>query len=352
MARVTVNKFNIIILDDTVNGKRHRLTTGKKADKRLLKWYQKHADSAFMELYEKKFGKVTQELITFREYGEMVIEITKNNQNTFSQKEEIQRFNTLCKTFGEMDLTQIKASHIVKWQNDCGFAPKTIKNYRATMNAILEMALCDELIHKNPLKFVKVPKKQYREVQIFNQSEMKVLIENASGQLKNILLFTLFTGLRGSELIALRWHDIDWNAQTITVDTRIREGIEDVTKSKRVRIIDMLPQAKQALKMQQRLTGLKNDFVFVTHTGAPYVKPSNISESIKRLCKQCHIKEGTLQTLRRSCNTLLKQYGMPNDWILDQLGHVDDGVNREHYTGKIKPDMSKIGRVLAELQFG
>jgi len=219
-----------------------------------------------------------------------------------------------------MDLTQIKASHIVKWQNDCGFAPKTIKNYRATMNAILEMALCDELIHKNPLKFVKVPKKQYREVQIFNQSEMKVLIENASGQLKNILLFTLFTGLRGSELIALRWHDIDWNAQTITVDTRIREGIEDVTKSKRVRIIDMLPQAKQALKMQQRLTGLKNDFVFVTHTGAPYVKP--------------------------------RQYGMPNDWILDQLGHVDDGVNREHYTGKIKPDMSKIGRVLADLKIG
>jgi len=27
-------------------------------------------------------------------------------------------------------------------------------------------------------------------------------------------------------------------------------------------------------------------------------------------------------------------------------------VNREHYTGKIKPDMSKIGRVLAELKFG
>jgi hypothetical protein len=44
----------------------------------------------------------------------------------------------------------------------------------------------------------------------------------------------------------------------------------------------------------------------------------------------------------------MKQYNMPNDWILDQLGHIDDGVNREHYTGKLKPDMSKIGRVLAE----
>ena len=352
MAKVTVNKYGIIILDDSYEGKRHRLTTGKKSNTRLLKWYEKHFSEEFIKLYENKFGKVSQNLISFREYGSMIIEITKSNRNQFSQKEELQRFNKLCKTFGEMDLTEIRASHIVKWQNDCGFAPKTIKNYRATFNAVLEMALCDEIIAKNPLRFVKVPKKVHKEVEFFNQNEMKVLVGSATGQLQNVLLFTLFTGLRGSELIALRWHDIDFHAETITIDTRIREGIEDVTKSKRVRIIDMLPQAKEALKKQQLRTGLKNDFVFVTQYGTPYVKPSNISESIKSLCKQCHIKEGTLQTLRRSCNTLMKQYGMPNDWILDQLGHIDDGVNREHYTGKLKPDMSKIGRVLAELKIG
>jgi len=43
---------------------------------------------------------------------------------------------------------------------------------------------------------------------------------------------------------------------------------------------------------------------------------------------------------------------MPQDRILDQLGHIDDSVNHEHYTGKLKPDMSKIGRVLAELKIG
>ena len=349
---MTVNKYRIIILDDSVNGKRHRLTTGKKSDTRLLKWYEKNFNEEFIKLYEKKFGKVSQNLISFNEYGSMIIEITKNNRNQFSQKEELQRFKKLCETFGKMDLTEIRASHIVKWQNDCGFAPKTIKNYRATFNAVLEMALCDEIITKNPLRFVKVPKKIHKEIEFFNQDEMRLLIDKATGQLQNVLLFTLFTGLRGSELIALRWHDVDWNSETITIDTRIREGVEDVTKSKRIRIIDMLPQAKEALKKQQLRTGLKNDFVFLTQYGTPYVKPSNISEAIKSLCKQCNIKEGTLQTLRKSCNTLMKQYGMPNDWILDQLGHMDDGVNREHYTGKIKPDLSKIGRVLAELKIG
>lgn len=352
MAKVTVNKFGIIVLDDSYNGKRHRLTTGKKSNTRLLNWYEKNFNDEFLNLYQNKFGKVSQNLISFREYGSMIIEITKNNRNQFSQKEELQRFNKLCETFGEMDITDIRASHIVKWQNDCGFAPKTIKNYRGTMNLVLDMALCDEIITKNPLKFVKAPKKQHKPVEIFTQDEMQILISNAPGQLKNILMFTLFTGLRGSELIALRWHDIDFNSESITVDTRIREGVEDVTKSKRVRIIDMLPQAKEALKKQQLRTGMKNDFVFLTQYGTPYVKPSNISEAIKRLCDEYNIKEGTLHTLRKSCNTLMKQYGMPQDWILDQLGHIEDDVNREHYTGKIKPDLSKIGRVLADLKIG
>ena len=86
MAKVTVNKYNIIILDDTVEGKRHRLTTGKKSNARLLSWYEKHFNEEFMKLYEHKFGKVSQNLITFKVYGEMIIEITKNNRNKFSQK--------------------------------------------------------------------------------------------------------------------------------------------------------------------------------------------------------------------------------------------------------------------------
>ena len=348
MAKVTVNNYNIIILDGTVDGKRHRLTTGKKSDKRLLTWYKRHADTEFFKLYEYKFGKLGKESISFKEYGTYILEISKSNRNQFSQIEELQRFKKLCNIFGEMDIADIKASHILKWQNDSGYAPKTIQNYRSTMNMILKMALYDDIIAKNPLSVVRLPKKTRQEVHIFHQPEIELLISSATGQLKNMLMFNFFAGLRGSELIALRWNDIDFNSNTIRVDTRIREGVEDVTKSKRVRIIDMLPQARIALQNQRYKTGMLNDFVFLAQRNKPYRKPSNISEAIKFLCSSCDIKQGTLQTVRRSCNTLLKQYGLPTDWILDQLGHVEDGVNREHYTGKLKPDLTKIGRVLAE----
>ena len=352
MAKVTVNKYNIIILDGTVDSKRHRLTTGKKSDKRLLQWYKRNVNDEFFKLYEKKYGKETKETFTFKEYGLMVLEITKNNRNEFSQKEETHRFNRLCNTFGDMNISEIKASTITRWQNDCGYAPKTIKNYRCIFNQIMEMAHYDGIITKNPLKFVKAPKKIHKEIHIFNQDDIRLLISESKGQFRNLLMFNFFAGLRGSELIALRWNDIDFNSNTIRIDTRIRNGIEDVTKSKRIRIIDMLPQAKEALKNQELLTGIKNDFVFVTQYNKGYKTSKVITELLKELCVKCNIEVGTMHTVRKSCNTLLKQYRMPQDWILDQLGHVEDGVNREYYTGKIQPDMSEIGKVLSELKIG
>ena len=147
MAKVTVNKYNIIILDGTVDGKRHRLTTGKKADQRLLKWYERHVDDEFFKLYEKKLGPAQLEVPTFKEYGSMILKITSKGRNAFSQNDETRRFKQLCKTFGKMRLSDIKASHIMQWQNDCGLAPKTIRTQRSIFNMILKMAYYDEYDH-------------------------------------------------------------------------------------------------------------------------------------------------------------------------------------------------------------
>ena len=345
--KVRRNRFGIIILDGTVDGKRHRLSTGKKADDRLMNWYRRHAEDEFFKIYDTKMGRPNRGSITFREYGLMVLEITKSNRNEFTQKEELQRFERLCETFGERDIDTIKASDIAKWQSECGLSPKTIRNYRSTLNKILEMALSDDLVTKNPLRFIKAPKKRHKPVEFFTLDQIQLLLEKSTGQMRNLLAFNFVSGLRGSELIALRWNDIDFNSKTIRVDTRIREGIEDVTKSDRVRILDMLPLAERALRSQWKATGLKNDFVFLNQYGKSYQTPDTISRQLRELCRECGLKPKGLHTIRKSCNTMLKQYGFPQDWILDQMGHVEDGVNREFYTGRIKPDMSKVGTLPA-----
>lgn len=347
MAKVTVNKYDIVVLDDSYDGKRYRLSTGKKSSKQLLNYYERHFHEEFQKLYEKKYEKEKTLDISFKEYGQEVMKITSSSRNKFSKKEEMQRFNALCETFGDMNISDIKASSIMKWQNESSLAPKTILNYRGVLNIVLNMAYCDDLIAKNPLSMVKAPKVIRKPVETFTQEEMKLLIDNAQPQLKNILQFNFFQGLRGSELIALRWDDVDFKKGTVSINTRIRDNDEDVPKSKTTRVITLLPQAKKALLSQRLLTGLKNDFIFVTQYHKGYTSHDTITVQLKKLCKEVGIKQRTMHVVRKTCNTLYKQYGLSNDWILHQIGHMDDEVNRNHYTGEIQVDLEEIGRVLA-----
>lgn len=346
--KLVVNAYGMLILDGMIEGKRHRFSTKKRATLWNILKYTCQIKTVFMHLYEERFDMPTTTEENFRTYGQHILENTKNYRNLFSQREELSRFRKLCRTFGSMALGDIKASHILKWQNNFNMAPNTVINYRGTLNIIFKYAVYDELMSSNPLSVVRAPKVIRKEIQVFKEREIRLLLKYTTGQLHNIIQFVAFTGVRAGELIALRWSDIDFEEDTISISKRIREGNEDIPKSKRSRVLDMLPQAKEALIHQARLTKKRSEYIFTTRFGAPYKRSNKISAAIRRVCKKAHINGGTLQTLRRSCNTLYKQYGLPNDWILDQLGHMQDDVNRRHYTGKIKPDLSHIGTLLSE----
>ena len=345
---IQVNQYGMIVLDGKINGKRHRLSTRKKSNLLRLVWYKYYADTLFFRHYNEQMLTKSYELTKFSVYGYKILTHTGTNRNDFTQKDWEKKFEVLCKTFGNMQLTQIKASDILIWQNQTNFQPKTIINYRSVLNIIFKFAVYDGLMQHNPLSVVQVPKGVRVDVEYFTQKEIEILVRHASGQIKNIILFVAFTGVRAGELIGLKWSDVDFRKKTILIQRRIREGIEDVPKSKRSRLLDMLPQAKQALLMQKELTYGKHAFIFVSRFDEPYTRSNHITASIRKICRETAIKEGGLQKLRRSCNTLYKQYGLPNDWILDQLGHMNDEVNIKHYTGKIKPNLSSIGKVLAE----
>lgn len=66
-------------------------------------------------------------------------------------------------------------------------------------------------------------------------------------------LWQFYTGMRPEETIALRWSDIDWNAQAIRVQrVRTFKGAElSKTKTLVQRDVDLLPQALQALKLMK-----------------------------------------------------------------------------------------------------
>lgn len=336
-------KTGNVLLQNVVNGKTIRLSTGKKATSRLIGWYKTHVEDEFWKLYYQKYKEADQRM-SFAEYARYIVDITQSNRNEFSQRGEIKKVERLIKYFGDIALNDIRPSSIQAWQDTFlkKLAPKTVKEYRSTLSVIFKFAYNDDLIRKNPLSPVKSPKLPRRVVDVFSHEERDLLLEHSKGQLHNLIQFAFYSGLRAGEIIGLKWENIDLDKNKINVCMRVRKGTVDLPKGDKIRLIDLLPQAKQALLVQRQLTGLST-FVFHSKEGKPYFSETSITQSIQELCKKLHIVDGGgLQKMRRTHNTMLKQFGLPLDWILHQMGHETDEVNRNHYTGTITVDISKI----------
>lgn len=350
--RVYTNQHGIITLDSDLFGNRKRLSTGKKSDKRLLQWYEKHFDEEFRKLYEEKFKPKNESFsdYTLREYGKIVLNMTSENRRAYVHRRTLGVFNNICdfsiapnRKFGELKISEIKSLHVMQWQKECGWSYQTIVTNRAYLNMVLQVAVNDDLIRKNPVASVRLPQKRsVREKTFYSEEDIKKILSCATGQLRNYLQLDFFTGMRGSELLALRWDgDIDFDNNIIRVDSGIVKGHEDETKSKRVRIIPMFPQAKEALLRQRKYSGLR-EFVFINRSGSRYYGAQSMNRLFTKMLRDNHLPMGTVHDIRRSFNTILKQYGYPPDWILDIMGHMDERVNRNHYTGHLNVDMTKL----------
>ena len=157
------------------------------------------------------------------------------------------------------------------------------------------MATLDELISRNPLEAVKAPKVQLERPEIYTLGEMKKILSATSGKYRAFFQLAFFSGMRPGEIIALKWSNVNFQTKQILVDSRIREGEVDLPKGGKIRQISMLPQAEDALRLQQKDT-------FITH---------------------------------------MLQTGQNETWLTQQIGHDEISTTRKHYTGNLKLDETK-----------
>ncbi|BAQ34817.1 putative recombinase [Dehalococcoides sp. UCH007] len=75
------------------------------------------------------------------------------------------------------------------------------------------------LVARNVADAVEPPRIQRTEMQIWNEEEINIFLENSKDSPYYALFYTaLFTGMRRSELLALRWQDIDLILRQIHVN--------------------------------------------------------------------------------------------------------------------------------------
>jgi integrase len=139
---------------------------------------------------------------------------------------------------------------------------------------------------------------------------------------RSITLLLVLTGLRVGELLALRWGNIDLNAQLLRVCETVYDGHFDQPKTKRsTRTIPIGTETAEILATIRPADVDPKALVFATREGLPADRWNILRKHLKPAAKRLGLPGVTWHLLRHSHATMLDSVGTPLGTMQSLLGH-------------------------------
>ena len=179
-----------------------------------------------------------------------------------------------------------------------------------------------------------VARKENKLPVVLSREEIKRMIDvTKNTKHRLVLMFLYYAGLRLSELIHLKWQDIDLNRDIIHVK---------MAKGEKHRVTFLHPKLKEALGEY----GIKNyGFVLKSDRGKKYC-PKTIQEIVRKASKKAGVnKRVTPHALRHSFATHLLESGVDIRYIQQLLGHKSLRTT-QIYTHVANRDIKKLANLL------
>ena len=197
---------------------------------------------------------------------------------------------------------------------------------------------------------------------------MKILIEGSKkSKIYIMILFNAVMGLRCSEIIGLKYSDVDFINQKLTIrrqlgrdinkndselvpKTYTKQEISPKTKSS-ARTIDIpdivfdaiLNQRKvyEACKKRRSTTFQDDGYICCSSYGRPRSKNYHFKE-FKRLLKELELPDVRWHDLRSTCATILLMEGISPKAIAKNMGHSEEIVTIDHYIDQARVSVVKL----------
>lgn len=248
-----------------------------------------------------------------------------------------------CKLRGYSSKTIRNYVHHIKKFEESGKTPRnfllyliekkksdeTIRSAGFAIKFYLQILKKNNTSIENTLKNLPNLKREKKLPVILSKNEIERMVKvtkNINHRL--IILIGYSAGLRLSEIINLKWQDIDFEREIIHIHQ---------SKGKKDRIVMLSKRVKQELEMIEQTAS----YVCISNRGKKYTERT-IQEIITTAANKANIrKRVTPHTLRHSFATHLLEAGTDLRYIKNLLGHSDISTTLI-YTKVSKRDISKI----------
>lgn len=225
---------------------------------------------------------------------------------------------------------------------------KTINNYLSVLRPALQHAVNNELISENPVDKYEVKgtaSKNKEAIEPYSYHEMNTILNNCSGQLHNIFKFHFWTGLRPSELIELKYSDID-NGKVFISRKRTADSkkAEKLKTSSSYRSIKLLPDALASIEDQKQYTyDLQQHIFHNPNTNEAWSSPKPYREAWIRTLNKTDIQYRYPYQIRHTFATMMLGAGENLMWVSYAMGHKSTKDTLDTYARWINDDESNEG---------
>lgn len=264
---------------------------------------------------------------------------------------------------GEMPLDGIKANHIQDFLNRIVDGIRENTKYSGTRTARMcairltqafDLAVARKLIRESPMAGVILPKDKAAKITPPSEGQVAAFLVVAGNHpLAALWHAYALLGLRRGEGLGIRWQDVDFAAETITIRQQVQAipGRKGVTKSylltgdpksdagertlpapaALLALLRLHRVAQLTLRAKRADTWEDNDLVFCSRDGRP-LWPRSVADEWYALRAAAKLPETTkLHHLRHALATMLDESGATEALKAGILGHETKSVT-QHYT--------------------
>lgn len=246
------------------------------------------------------------------------------------------------KDLNNLPIKLVTSSILKRWIKKQNTSLKTIRNQLSFLKNAINEAVIDEVIAINPVNAVKASSyiDKRNQSQAFcadplTHEEVELLLSSTKElQCRNLFRFAINTGLRSSELCALKWSDVDLESKIAHVNSASVLGVTKSTKTLAgERKVQLNSDALLALKEQRMHTRLKSEHVFhdpktgKAWAGADAIRKKAWAPAIKR----SGIRYRNPYQTRHTFATRHISQGANIFWLAAQMGHKTPEMLFRHY---------------------
>ena len=290
---------------------------------------------------------------TLAEYLEMWLnEYAKNNLSPRGFERYAGIINGhLIPELGKITLTLLKPEHLQKHYSTMlneGLSARTVRYHHALLHVALQIAVKWGLVNRNVADAVDPPRIHRNEMQTWNDDEVNKFLEVANNSPYYQLFYTaLFTGMRRSELLALRWQDIDFLYSQIYINRGLHQ-LKDNSfvftqpkSTKSCRTIALSPSVTRVLeeyheqqKLERDMTGIPltdDDLVFSNIEGKP-LRPNTVTRAWTMLLEKYGLKVIRFHDIRHTHASIMLKQGIHPKVVQERLGHSSIQMTIDTYS--------------------